>query len=221
MIFAKQRPSESLVKLREILEKDIEADREEWSELVDELIPSNLKKEWGEWVKNNIAQLLSEGIEKQSEVLILLFLSYIDENNTPSSSEQNEDDASRKYGQVQIRDGQTQFSLDVSNNCNGKCVVTGCCVASRLQAAHISPHKENINYSVSNGLLLRADIHLMLDKGDCAIDPIKKTIHFKPSIIIVDSDLKDLDGNIIDGFKTDIDWSGFEDSWHTYNEKLK
>ncbi|EOY1406495.1 HNH endonuclease [Yersinia enterocolitica] len=215
----KQKTSEDLLKMRAVLERDIEANTEDWSELVKELIPSNQKQEWEEWLDKNIKKLLDEGFEKQSEILIHFFLSSINKNLPLSQSEQDEDDTSRSYGQVEIRYGQTEFSLAVRENCGNKCVVTGCRVGSRPQAAHIIPHNRDIDYSVSNGLLLRADIHLMLDSGDCAIDPIKKKIHFKQSVMDMDSDLKNLNGENINGFKTDINWGGFEEGWNKYNKQ--
>ena len=52
----------------------------------------------------------------------------------------------------------------------GKCCVTGCNVESVLEAAHIIPHSEESNYSVLNGLLLRADIHTLYDLNLIGID---------------------------------------------------
>ncbi|EIN8657340.1 TPA: HNH endonuclease [Citrobacter freundii] len=219
MIFGKQKTSESILKMRAVLERDVEANTEGWSELVEELIPENKKQEWKNWLNENIKKLLEEGFEKQSEILIHFFLSSINKNSPPLQSEQNEVDTSRRYGEAEIRDGQTKFSLAVRENCCNKCVVTGCCVGSRLQAAHIIPHNRDIDYSVSNGLLLRADIHLMLDSGDCAIDPINKKIYFKQSVMDMDSDLENLHGKSINGFKTDINWSGFEEGWNKYNKQ--
>lgn len=39
-----------------------------------------------------------------------------------------------------------------------------------LEAAHIRPHAEEPNYSMTNGLLLRADIHTLFDVGLLAVD---------------------------------------------------
>ncbi|MGC1054581.1 hypothetical protein WKH14_19895 [Pantoea agglomerans] len=49
----KQKTSEDLLKMRAVLERDIEANTEDWSELVKELIPSNQKQEWKEWFYKN------------------------------------------------------------------------------------------------------------------------------------------------------------------------
>lgn len=213
MKFRKKKVSESVLKLRRSLIRNTEADKEEWAELVKKRIPLNLRKEWGVWIKKNIEELLEKGFEKQSEILIILFLSQINRNNNNSKPDDNNDEESRSYGHVEIRYGQSAFASRVRDNCNNKCVITGCSVTSRLQAAHISPHKNNIDYSVSNGLLLRADIHLMLDNGDCAINPVKKKIYFKQSVMDVDSDLVALDGKAVEGFKIDINWDEFEEGW--------
>lgn len=59
----------------------------------------------------------------------------------------------------------------------------------------------------------------MLDSGDCAIDPINKEIYFKQSVMDMDSDLECLNGKSINGFKIDINWSGFEEGWNKYNKQ--
>lgn len=214
-----QKPSESLLKMKAALRKDTEANTDEWKELVEELIPLNRREEWRKWCHENIETLSEKGFETQIEILIYYFLSSINNNPDNSQLAQNDDEKPRNYGQAEIRDGQNAFSLAVRENCDNKCVVTGCRVGSRLQAAHISPHKEDINYSVTNGLLLRADIHQMLDKGDCAIHPTEMKIYFKQSVMDIDPDLQCFNKNLISGFKIDIDWSGFEERWNKYNER--
>ena len=42
------------------------------------------------------------------------------------------------------------------------CVVTGCPVISVLQAAHIRDYADGGKYCMSNGLVLRADIHSLM-----------------------------------------------------------
>ena len=45
----------------------------------------------------------------------------------------------------------------------GRCCVTGCIIEGVLEAAHVVPHSTDTNYSVTNGLLLRSDIHTLYD----------------------------------------------------------
>lgn len=51
-----------------------------------------------------------------------------------------------------------------------RCAVTGSAVAELLEAAHIIPHAEGRNYRVTNGLLLRADVHTLFDLYLLSID---------------------------------------------------
>ena len=54
---------------------------------------------------------------------------------------------------------------------NGRCAVTGCDTVSALEAAHITPYLGPESNHVTNGLLLRADIHTLLDLDLIGIDP--------------------------------------------------
>ena len=45
----------------------------------------------------------------------------------------------------------------------GRCAITGTGIVGLLEAAHISPYKGDHTDRVSNGLLLRADIHTLFD----------------------------------------------------------
>ena len=51
-----------------------------------------------------------------------------------------------------------------------KCCITGSSVKSVLEAAHIIPHSEETNYKVTNGVLLRGDIHTLFDLNLIGID---------------------------------------------------
>jgi predicted restriction endonuclease len=52
----------------------------------------------------------------------------------------------------------------------GKCAVTGCAIEPLLEAAHIHPYLGPHTNHVTNGLLLRADIHTLFDLGLLAVD---------------------------------------------------
>lgn len=72
--------------------------------------------------------------------------------------------------EIKTRRGQPEFRKSLLLIFKGKCCVTGCNVKSVLEAAHIIPHSEESNYSVLNGLLLRADIHTLYDLNLIGID---------------------------------------------------
>ena len=66
------------------------------------------------------------------------------------------------------RPGQRAFRLALLTN-DPRCVVTGCDVPAALEAAHIVAVSEG-GQDEANGLLLRADIHRLYDRGLLTID---------------------------------------------------
>ncbi|MCK8047163.1 HNH endonuclease [Shewanella sp. 1CM18E] len=66
---------------------------------------------------------------------------------------------------IKMRRGQPAFRQALVSAYGNKCAVTGCRIEGLLEAAHIVPHCQGTNYEVSNGLLLRADIHTLYDIG--------------------------------------------------------
>ncbi|WP_169719739.1 HNH endonuclease, partial [Novosphingobium acidiphilum] len=52
---------------------------------------------------------------------------------------------------------------------DGKCAVTSCAIEPLLEAAHIHPYLGPKTNHVTNGMLLRADIHTLFDLGLLAI----------------------------------------------------
>jgi hypothetical protein len=64
---------------------------------------------------------------------------------------------------------------------NRRCAVTGCSIVELLEAAHIRPHSEQPDYSVSNGLLLKADIHTLYDLKLLSIDQ-RCIVHLAPAL---------------------------------------
>lgn len=74
------------------------------------------------------------------------------------------------------RRGQPEFRLLLLDVYSTTCAISGCHDAQALEAAHIIPHAENEDYSVSNGILLRADLHRLFDQHLISIDPRSGTI---------------------------------------------
>ena len=71
---------------------------------------------------------------------------------------------------IQQRQGQAEFRQALMIAYNYKCAVTGCDVRDTLQAAHIVPVSNSGQHRIQNGLLLRADIHNLFDRGLLTID---------------------------------------------------
>ena len=69
------------------------------------------------------------------------------------------------------RRGQPEFRKQLISAYDGHCAVTGCDAIAALEAAHITPYLGPQSNRISNGLLLRADIHTLFDLKLLAIDP--------------------------------------------------
>lgn len=73
-----------------------------------------------------------------------------------------------RYGvpvMVQPRLGQNTFRIAVLDAYGRACSVTGEHSLPALEAAHIRPYSDEGPHEVQNGLLLRADLHRLFDKG--------------------------------------------------------
>ena len=75
-----------------------------------------------------------------------------------------------RTAEVEQRDGQPEFRAALLRAYSNTCAVTGCTVNEVLQAAHIRPVTNSGSHSLKNGLLLRADVHNLFDRGLLTID---------------------------------------------------
>ena len=78
------------------------------------------------------------------------------------------DDTRDRYGRPMLvtpRLGQGSFRVLVTDAYERRCAVTGERVLPVLQAAHIRPYAQLGPHRVDNGLLLRSDLHTLLDLG--------------------------------------------------------
>ncbi len=79
-----------------------------------------------------------------------------------------------KYGAGYVaknRLGQSGFRAAVTDAYNRRCAFTGEKTLPALQASHIKPYAESGPHQVSNGLLLRADLHQLFDRGYITLTP--------------------------------------------------
>lgn len=70
----------------------------------------------------------------------------------------------KKY-EIRSRIGQGAFRIMVTDAYQRRCAITGEKTLPVLQAAHIKPYAESGPNLISNGLLLRSDMHILFDKG--------------------------------------------------------
>jgi putative restriction endonuclease len=72
---------------------------------------------------------------------------------------------------IMQRLGQGSFRVMVTDAYERRCAVTNEKTLPALDAAHIKPYSEDGEHSVSNGILLRRDLHALFDQGYVTIDP--------------------------------------------------
>ncbi|MFC5061140.1 HNH endonuclease signature motif containing protein [Actinomycetospora atypica] len=83
---------------------------------------------------------------------------------------------------IVARRGQANFRSEQISSLDGACVISGCEVRAVLDAAHIMPYKGTASNVVSNGLLLRTDLHTLLDRDLLAIHPQTGEVHIAQSL---------------------------------------
>lgn len=96
-----------------------------------------------------------------------------------------EDDAAGKtyaLRKLAQRLGQQKFRSALVEAYNGACAISGTTELSSLQAAHICPYDGKRTNHVTNGILLRADIHNLFDLGLVYIDPESHVVVVSPMV---------------------------------------
>jgi putative restriction endonuclease len=82
--------------------------------------------------------------------------------------QQDAGDSKPRFGKeiaIQPRLGQGGFRVMVMDEYSRRCAITGEKTLPVLEAAHIKPYAENGPHQVSNGILLRSDLHTLFDAG--------------------------------------------------------
>lgn len=89
----------------------------------------------------------------------------------------------RTLASIVRRKGQSSFRKKLFKAYAGQCAVTGCTIEALLEAAHIVPYLGADTNVVSNGLLLRADIHTLFDLGLLWVDPDSLLIEMADALV--------------------------------------
>lgn len=82
----------------------------------------------------------------------------------------------RVFKQIVARRGQAAFRSALLDAYQGRCAVTGCDAPEALEGAHLRPYRGPDSNTVTNGLLLRADIHTLFDLRLLAPHPVTRNI---------------------------------------------
>lgn len=79
---------------------------------------------------------------------------------------------------IRVRRGQALFRDKLLGIYSAQCVVSRCALVDLLEAAHIAPYRGVLDNNLTNGLLLRSDLHTLFDLGHMAIEPNSLTAVF-------------------------------------------
>ena len=71
----------------------------------------------------------------------------------------------REFFKRLVRDRQRQFRNAILQAYDGTCALTSCRLEKCLEATHLDRFAANGNNRVTNGILLRADLHRLMDSG--------------------------------------------------------
>ncbi len=112
----------------------------------------------------------------------------VDDSIPKGDSQTGADEAARdvvrrkRFVEHAMRPDQGAFSETIRRNYRFKCAVTECVTPAALQAAHIRVRKGVDDNSLGNGILLRADIHALLDRLLITFTKDGKGIEISPEL---------------------------------------
>ena len=92
------------------------------------------------------------------------------------------------------RRGQPQFRQKLLDTYQ-RCIISGCDAEDALEAAHIRTYATGGTNHLSNGLLLRADLHTLFDLGLISIEPEAMVILIAP--ILMNTCYQEFDGKAL------------------------
>jgi len=122
------------------------------------------------------------GLLKKSNLSNKQFWGNQDVSNIPLYVPVDQDDREVKLKRGISRQGQTKFKEDLLNIYGPICMITEVYIPITIQASHIWPYRGKKDNNPRNGLLLRADLHILYDADLIGIDPIDLSVHLHPSI---------------------------------------
>lgn len=82
-----------------------------------------------------------------------------------------------------IREGQSAFRENLLSAYDGRCAITGYSVKDVLEAAHIVPYLGVKTNHLSNGLILRSDLHKLFDSFKIVVNPDTLTVCVAPELM--------------------------------------
>ena len=159
--------------------------------LAGEPLSDNCPDVWREWVARRVFRPLvlgQDGERIPAELLAPSVLQFpqdaeeraaraeFDAQSSDDPPIGDEDARRRVRREIFARQGQSDFRDSLIHAYRGQCAVTGCTVIPVLEAAHLHPYRGMHTNLVTNGLLLRADIHTLLDYKLLAPEPETRVV---------------------------------------------
>jgi len=102
---------------------------------------------------------------------------------------------SKVLKEISVRRGQSTFRSQLLSLYSEACAVTDWDSRATLEAAHIVPVSDDGSNDVTNGLLLRSDIHTLFDLNCLSIDPTTWQVALSP--LIEKTKYSELNGRVI------------------------
>lgn len=98
-------------------------------------------------------------------------------------NEASDDEISKIQTWINQRKYQAQFRKNLLKVFDNKCPISYSKINDLLQAAHIYEHSKSRDNSSANGIVLRADLHILFDRNLLLIHPQKLTIHLHQDLL--------------------------------------
>ena len=102
--------------------------------------------------------------------------------NPPDWVAAEDEDDERVLASVKRRHAQQQFRSGLLSAYDERCAITGCDAPDALQGAHILSYSGRSSQLTANGLLLRADLHLLYDRHLLSVDPEDRRVWLAPQL---------------------------------------
>jgi hypothetical protein len=134
---------------------------------------------WNIWGHRNEQSVWNEIQRILNGVSLLPSVIRSDEADDEIDDAPDDDPYRRVIRSIKQRRGQVRFRRNLLLQYANKCAISGHGPDDVLEAAHIEPHSVSGHNSSDNGLLLRADLHTLMDAGRIVINPdnLKVMIH--------------------------------------------
>ena len=88
----------------------------------------------------------------------------------------------RELREISLRQGQAEFRAALMHAYGEECAITGTADVPVLEAAHLSPYRGQHTHQTKNGILLRRDIHRLLDMWLLTVTP-DFIVHVSPEMV--------------------------------------